>query len=37
MIKEGYDADLVVIDKDINVYMTINRGNIIYKKDTFNL
>ena len=32
MIKEGYDADLVVIDKDINVYMTINRGNLIFKK-----
>lgn len=31
-IAEGYDADLVVIDADFNVYMTISRGNVIYKK-----
>ena len=28
----GKDADFAVIDKDLNVYMTVNRGNVIYKK-----
>ena len=31
-INVGNDADFAVVDKDFNVYMTINRGNIIYKK-----
>lgn len=31
-IAEGYDADLVVIDEDFNVYMTISRGNVVYQK-----
>ena len=31
-IKVGKDADFTVVDKDFNVYMTINRGNVIYKK-----
>ena len=26
----GKHADLTVIDKDLNVYMTISKGNIIY-------
>lgn len=29
----GKDADFTVIDKDFNVYMTVNRGNIIYKRE----
>lgn len=28
----GKDADFAVIDKDLNVYMTVSKGNIIYKK-----
>ncbi len=28
----GKDADFAVIDKDLNVYMTVSNGNIIYKK-----
>lgn len=31
-ISEGKLADFTVIDKDVNVYMTIREGNIIYKK-----
>lgn len=31
-ISEGKFADFTVIDKDVNVYMTIREGNIIYKK-----
>lgn len=31
-IKEGKDADFVVIDNDFNVYMTICEGNIVYNK-----
>ena len=31
-ITEGKLADFTVIDKDVNVYMTIKEGNIIYKK-----
>lgn len=30
LVKVGYDADLVIFDKDINVKMTIVKGNIIY-------
>lgn len=26
----GKDADLTIIDKDLNIYMTISKGNIIY-------
>lgn len=29
-IKTGKDADLAVIDKDLNVYLTVRGGNIIY-------
>ncbi len=29
-IEIGKDADLVVIDKDLNVYMTICRGEVVY-------
>ena len=32
-IKEGKLANLVVVDKDINVYLTIRNGNIIYQKE----
>lgn len=32
-IKEGKLANLVVVDKDINVYLTIRSGNIIYQKE----
>lgn len=31
-IKEGKDADFAVVDKDLNVYMTISEGHIVYKK-----
>ena len=30
LIKEGYDADLVLFDEDINVKMTIVNGNVVY-------
>lgn len=30
-IKVGKKANLVVVDKDLNVYMTIRDGNVIYK------
>ncbi len=30
-IKEGKKANLVVVDKDLNVYMTIREGVIVYK------
>lgn len=29
-IEIGKDADLVVVDKNLNVYMTICRGNVVY-------
>ena len=32
-IKEGKLANLVVVDKDLNVYLTIRNGNIIYQKE----
>lgn len=32
-IKEGKLANFVVIDKNINVYQTIRRGKVIYKKN----
>lgn len=31
-IKEGKLANLVVVDKNLNVYLTIRNGNVIYKK-----
>jgi len=31
-MKPGYDADLVVLDKDLKVFATIVNGDIIYKK-----
>jgi N-acetylglucosamine-6-phosphate deacetylase len=31
-IKVGKDADFTVVDKDFNVYMTVNRGNVIFQK-----
>ncbi|MDE6242215.1 MAG: N-acetylglucosamine-6-phosphate deacetylase [Anaeroplasmataceae bacterium] len=31
-IEVGKDADFVVVDKDLNVYMTICRGEIVYSK-----
>lgn len=31
-IEVGKDADFVVVDKEFNVYMTICRGHIIYKR-----
>ena len=30
LIKEGYDADLVLFDEDINVKMTIVEGKVVY-------
>ena len=30
LIKEGFDADLVIFDEDINVKMTIVNGNVVY-------
>ncbi|RBW70200.1 N-acetylglucosamine-6-phosphate deacetylase [Bacillus taeanensis] len=32
-IKEGKDADLVVLDKDFNVVMTFCRGELAYKRE----
>lgn len=31
-IEVGKDADLIVVDKDYNVYMTICRGNVVFSK-----
>ena len=31
-IEVGKDADFVIVDKDLNVYMTICRGEIVYSK-----
>ena len=31
-IKEGKDADFAVIDNDLNVYMTISEGIVVYQK-----
>ncbi|MDE6660619.1 MAG: N-acetylglucosamine-6-phosphate deacetylase [Anaeroplasmataceae bacterium] len=31
-IEVGKDADFVVVDKDLNVYMTICRGEVVYSK-----
>jgi N-acetylglucosamine-6-phosphate deacetylase len=31
-IELGKDADFVVVDNDLNVYMTICRGKIVYSK-----
>ena len=31
-IELGKDADLIVVDKDLYVYMTICRGNVVYSK-----
>ena len=31
-IEVGKDADLIVVDEDYNVYMTICRGNVMYSK-----
>ncbi len=36
-IEVGKDADLVIIDKDFNVYMTIVDGKIAYVKEGFSL
>jgi len=30
-LEPGKDADIVIIDEEINVYMTIMKGNIVYK------
>ena len=32
VIKEGYDADLVLLDDEMNVLMTLVGGEIVYKK-----
>lgn len=31
-IKDGKDADVIVIDKDVNVYMSIVNGNLVYRR-----
>lgn len=31
-IKPGYDADIVIFDKDINVYVTIVGGKVVYSR-----
>ena len=31
-LEEGYDADIVVLDQNWNVMMTIVRGDIIYRR-----
>lgn len=31
-IEIGKDADITLIDEDVNCYMTINKGKIVYKK-----
>ena len=33
IIKEGFDADLVVFDDDVNVYKTLVGGKVVYTKD----
>lgn len=33
-IAEGLDADLVLLDQDLNVKITICRGNIVFEKET---
>lgn len=30
-LEPGKDADIVIIDDEINVYVTIVKGNIVYK------
>jgi N-acetylglucosamine-6-phosphate deacetylase len=32
LLKSGYDADIVIFDEDIKVYMSIIAGNIAYKR-----
>lgn len=31
-IEIGKDADIILLDEDVNCYMTINKGKIVYKK-----
>jgi len=31
-IQEGKDADLVIFDKNIDIFTTISEGNVIYSK-----
>ena len=31
-IREGKDADFAIIDKDVNVYMTVSEGQIVFQK-----
>lgn len=33
LIKEGFDADLTVLDEDLNVVMTIVNGKVLYERD----
>jgi N-acetylglucosamine-6-phosphate deacetylase len=34
-LEVGKDADLVLVNRDIEVYMTIADGRIVYRKDAF--
>ena len=33
LIKEGFDADLTVLDEDLNVVMTIVNGKVLYERE----
>ena len=35
-LEPGKDADIVIIDDDVNVFMTIVKGNIVYQRDNPN-
>ena len=30
-LKEGYDADIAIFDKDINIYRTIIKGKTVFE------
>ncbi len=34
-IAVGYDADLIIIDRDVNVYLTMVGGEVVYRSPTF--
>lgn len=37
LIKDGYDADFAIVDKDFNVYQTYVNGELVYSKKNFKL
>jgi N-acetylglucosamine-6-phosphate deacetylase len=32
-LKEGFDADIVIFDENINIYKTIVKGNCVYTRE----